>query len=193
MSRADEGRRWRTLRWKPTKEAAPAGPWAQKYKGEGRYQQMVLAAAPPTSEGQLRGFVAQPLSPVLSPTPWTAAHQAPLSFTLSQSLLKLMSIELVMPSNLFILSPPSPPAIFLSIRIFSNKPALRIRWPKYWSFNFSISPSNEYLVMISFRIDWFDLLEVQGTIRSLLQQQNSKHQFSGAQPYIRSSSPCCCC
>ena len=103
--------------------------------------------------------------------PWTTAHQASLSFTISQSLLKLMSIELMMPSNHLILCRPFLflPSIFPSIRGFSNKLALHIRWPKYWSFSFSIRPSNEYSGMISFRIDWFDLLAVQGTLRSLLQ------------------------
>ena len=101
-------------------------------------------------------------------TPGTAAHQAALSFTVSQSLLKLMSIESVMPSNhlchsLLLLS-----SIFPSISVFSNESALCIRWPKYWSFSFSISPSNEYSGLISFRIDWFDLA-VQGTLKSLLQ------------------------
>ena len=93
-------------------------------------------------------------------TPWTAAHQASLSITNSQSLLKLMSIESVMPSNHFTLCHPllHPPSIFPSIRVFSKESALRIRWPKYWSFSFNISPSNEYSGLISFRMDWFDLL-----------------------------------
>ena len=97
--------------------------------------------------------------------------QASLSFTISWSLLKLMSIELVMPSNHLILSYPLLllPSIFPSIRVFSNESALPIRWPKYWSFSFSISPSNENLGLISFRIDWFDCLAVQGTLKSLLQ------------------------
>ena len=98
-------------------------------------------------------------------TPWTAAHQACLSFTISQSLLKLMSIELVMPSSHLILYHPLHlPSIFPSIRVFSNELALRIRWPKYWSF--SNSPSNEYSGLISFRIDWFDLFAIQGTLNS---------------------------
>ena len=102
-------------------------------------------------------------------TPWTAACQASLSYTISQSLLKLMSIELVMPSNHLILCHPLllPPSIFPSIRIFSNESALHIRWPKYWSFSFSISPSNECSGLISFRIDSFDLLAVQGTLKNL--------------------------
>ena len=108
-------------------------------------------------------------------TPWTAARQASLSFTISQSLLKLMSIELVMPSNHLILCCPRLllPSIFPSIRVFSNEPALRVRWPKYWSFNFSISPFHEYSGLISFRMDWFDLLAVQGTLKSLLQHHSS--------------------
>ena len=109
-------------------------------------------------------------------TPWTAARQAFLSFTNSRSLLKLMSIASVMPSNRLILSHPLllPPSIFPSIRVFSNESVLRIRWPKYWSFSFSISPSNEYSGLVSFRIDWFDILAVQGTLKSLLQHQSSK-------------------
>ena len=99
--------------------------------------------------------------------PWTAAHQASLSFTISWSLLKLMSTELVMPSNHLILCHPLLLllSIFPSIRVFSNESALCIRWPKYWNFSFSISHYNEYLGLISFRIDWFDLLAVQGTLR----------------------------
>ena len=109
-------------------------------------------------------------------TPWTAACQASLSITSSWSLLKLMSIELVMPSNhlilchhLFLM-----PSNFPNIRIFSKESVLCIRWPKYWSFSFSISPSNDYLGLISFRIDWFDLLAVQGTLKSLLKHHSSK-------------------
>ena len=109
-------------------------------------------------------------------TPWTAARQASLSITSSWSLLKLMSIESVMPSNHLILCCPLllPPLIFPSIRVFSNESVLRIRWPKYWSFSFSISPSNEYSGQISFRMDWLDLLAVQGTVKSLLQHHSSK-------------------
>ena len=101
-------------------------------------------------------------------TPWTAALQASLSITNSRNLLKLMSIESVMPSNHLILYCPLLllPSIFPSIRIFSNKSVLHIRWPKYWSFSFSISPSNDYSGLISFRIDWLDLLAVQGTRKS---------------------------
>ena len=108
-------------------------------------------------------------------TPWTAASQASLSITNSQSLLKLMSIELVMPSNHFMLCHPLLllPSIFPSIRVFSNESVLHIRWPKYWSFSFSINPSNEYSGLISFRVDWFDLT-VQGTLKSLLQHHSSK-------------------
>ena len=108
--------------------------------------------------------------------PWTAARQASLSITNSQSLLKLVSIELVMPSNYLILCGPLLllPSIFPSIRIFSNESVLNIRWPKYWSFSFSISPSNQYSGLISFRIDWLHFLAVQGTLRSLLQHHSSK-------------------
>ena len=110
-----------------------------------------------------------------SATQWTAAHQASLSIINSQSLLKLMFIELVMPSNHLILCHPILlPSIFPSIRVFSNESVLCIRWPKYWSFSFSISPSNEYSGLISFRMDWFDLLVVQGTLKSLLQHHSSK-------------------
>ena len=107
-------------------------------------------------------------------TPWTTAHQASLSFTISHSLLKLMSSELVIPSNHLILchSLLFLPSIFPSIRVFSNESVLCIRWPKYWSF--SVSPSNEYSGLMSFRIDWFDLLAVQRILRSLLQHHNAK-------------------
>ena len=109
-------------------------------------------------------------------TPWTEAHQASLFITNSQTLLKLMPIESVMPSNHLILYRPLllPPSIFPSIRVFSNESALRIRWPKYWSFSFSISPSNDYSGLITFRMDWLDLLAVQGTLESLLQHHSSK-------------------
>ena len=107
-------------------------------------------------------------------TPWTAAHQASLSITNSWSLLKLMSIELVMPSNHLILCHPLlPPSMFPSIRVFSSESVLCIRWPKYWSFSFSISRSKEYSGLISFRMDWLDLLAVQGTLKSLLQYHSS--------------------
>ena len=109
-------------------------------------------------------------------TPWTAAHQASLSITNSWSLLKLMSIVLVMPSNHLILCRPllHLPSIFPSIRVISNESVLCIRWPNYWSFSFSISPSNEYSGLISFRMDWLDLLAVQRTLKSLLQHHSSK-------------------
>ena len=107
---------------------------------------------------------------------WTAARQASLSITNSQSSPKPMSIELVMPSNHLILCHPLLllPTIFPGIRVFSNESVLPIRWPKYWSFSFSISPSNEHSGLISFRMDWFDLLAVQGTFKSLLQHHSSK-------------------
>ena len=109
-------------------------------------------------------------------TPWIAARQASLSITNSRSSLKLMSIESVMPSNHFILCCPLLllPSIFPSIRVFSNESVLHIRWPKYWSFSFSISPSNEYSGLISFRMDWLDLLAVPETLKSLLQHHSSK-------------------
>ena len=109
-------------------------------------------------------------------TPWTAARLASLSITNSWSLLKLMFIESVMPSNHLILCHPILllPSIFPSIRIFSSESALHIRWPEYWSFSFSICPSNEWSGLISFRVDWFDLLAVQGTLKSLLQHPSSK-------------------
>ena len=109
-------------------------------------------------------------------TPWTAARQASLSITNSWSLLKLMSIESVAPSNHLILCHPLLflPSIFPSTRVFSNESVLRIRWPKYWSFSFSISPSNEYSGLIYFRMDCFDLLAVQRTLKSLLQHHSSK-------------------
>ena len=115
--------------------------------------------------------------------PWTAARQASLSITNFWSLLKLMSIRLVMPSNHLILCHPLLllPSIFPSIRVFSNESGLCIRWPKYWSFSFNISPSNEHPGLISFRMDWLDLLAVQGTLKSLLQHHRSKELFFGIQ------------
>ena len=108
-------------------------------------------------------------------TPWTEAYQASLFITNSQSLLKLMSIESLMPTNHCILCHPLLlPPVFPSIRVYSNDSVLCIRWPKYWSFSFSISPSNEYSGLISFRIEWFDLLAAQGTLKSLLQHHSSK-------------------
>ena len=111
-------------------------------------------------------------------TPWTSAHQASLSITNSQSPPKPMSIESVMPSNHLILCHSLlPPSIFPSIRAFSNESVIHIRWPKDWSFSFSISPSNEHLGLISFRMDWLDLLVVQGTLKSLLQHHSSKESI----------------
>ena len=111
-----------------------------------------------------------------SKTSWTAARQASLSITNSWSLFKLMSIESVMPSNRLIFCRPLflLPLIFSTMRVFSNESALHVRWPKYWSFSFSISPSNEHSGLISFRMDWLDLLAVQGTLKSLLQHHSSK-------------------
>ena len=124
-------------------------------------------------------------------TPQTAAFQASLSITNCQSLLKLMFIELVMPTNCLILCHPIllPPAfsLFPSIRVFSNESVFLIRWPKDWSFSFSISPSNLYSELISFRIDWFDLLAVQGALKSL-QHHSSNYQFFGAQLSLRCNS-----
>ena len=128
-----------------------------------------------------------------SATPWTSAHLASLSITNSWSLLKLMSIESVMPSNYLILCHPLHllPSIFPIIRVFSNESVLRIRWPKYWNFNVSISPSNEYSGLIFFRTDWFDLLAVWETLKSLLQHQIRKHQFFSAQLSLWSNSHTC--
>ena len=128
-------------------------------------------------------FLSAPLSSVQSlshvqlfATPWTSARQASLSIISSWSLLKFMPIESVMPSSHLILCRPLllQPSVFPSIRVFSNESVLRIRWPKYWSFSFSISPSNECSGLISFRLDWLDLLAVQGTLKSLLQHHSSK-------------------
>jgi len=118
-----------------------------------------------------------------SATLWTAACQASLSITNSWSLLKLRTIESVMPSNHLILCHPPLllPSILPSNRVFSSESVLHIRWPKYWSFGFSISPSNEYSGLISFRMDWLDLLAFQRTLKSLLQHTVQKHQFFGAQ------------
>ena len=119
-----------------------------------------------------------------SVTTWTAARQTSLSITISRILLKLMSIESVMPSNHLILCCPLllPPSIFPSIRIFSNESALYIRWLKYWSFSFNISPSNEYSGLISFRMNWLDLLTVKGLSRIFSNTTVRKHQFFSAQP-----------
>ena len=112
-------------------------------------------------------------------TPWTAARQASLFITNSRSLLKLMSMESVIPSNHLVLCHPLLllPSIFPNIGVFSSQSALHIRWPKYWSFSFNISPFNEHPRLISFRMDWLDLLEVQGTLKSLLQHHSSKASF----------------
>ena len=119
-------------------------------------------------------------------TPWTAAHQASLSITNSWSPPKPMSIESVMPSNHLILCRPLLLllSVFPSIRVFSNESALRIRWPKFWSFSFNISPSSEHPGLISFRMDWLDLLAVPGTLRSLLQHHSSKASILGTQLYF---------
>ena len=127
-------------------------------------------------------------------TPWTAIRQTSLSSTNSWSLLKLMSIESVMPSNHLILHCPLLllPSIFPSIRVFSNESVLHIRWPKYWSFRFSISPSNEYSGLISFRIDWSDLLAAQGTLKSILQHYSSKASILQRSAFfmVQLSHPC---
>ena len=125
-----------------------------------------------------------------SATPWTAASQASLFFTISQSLLKLMYIELVMPSNHLILCCPLLllPSIFPSIRVFSSESAHPIRWPKYWSFSFSINPSSEYSGLISFRNDWLDLLVVKGTVKSLLHHYSSKASILWRSTFLWSSS-----
>ena len=123
-------------------------------------------------------------------TPWIAAHQASLCITNSQSLLKLMSIELVMPSNHLILCHPLLllPSVFPSIRVFSNQSAVCIRWPKYWSFSFSMNPSNEYLGLISIRIDWFNFLGGQETLKRLLQHHSSKASILWHLPSLWSNS-----
>ena len=126
-------------------------------------------------------------------TPWTAAGQASLSSTVNRSLPRFTFIVSMMPSNRLILCCPILllPLIFPSIRVFSNESALRIRWPKYWSFSFNISPSNEYSELVSFRIDLFDLLAVQGTLKSLLQTTVQKNQFFSTQPFLWSNSHIC--
>ena len=136
---------------------------------------LVRTSSPKLLSGQFRSV--QSLSCVqILVTPWTAASQASLSIIKSWSLLKLISTESVMPSNHLILYHPLLllPSVFPNIRVFSNESAFCIRWPKYWSFGFNISPSNEYLGLISFRIDWLDLLAVQGTLKSLLQHHSLK-------------------
>ena len=156
-------------------------PHVPAHPARGIQQLWVEAGGVPSSERYIGSRVQSSLVQLLShvrffATPWAAARQASLSITNSRSLLKLMSIESVMPSNHLILCHPLllPPSIFSSIRVFSNESALCTRWPKYWSFSFSISPSNEYSGLISFRIDWLDLLADQGTLKSLLQHHSSK-------------------
>ena len=127
---------------------------------------------------------------------WTAACQASVSFTISWSLLKFMSIKSIMPSNHLILCRPLLlPSVFPSIKAFSSMSVLHIRWPGYWSFSFSISPSNEYLGLISLSTDWFDLLAVQGTLKSLLQHHSSKASILWHSEFsvVQFSHPCCCC
>ena len=143
------------------------GSWNQSSKDT---KEWLYSLPPPTSVQFSRSVVSD------SATPWIVARQTSLSITNPPSLLRLMSIELVMPSNHLILCHPLLllPSIFSSIRVFSSESVLHIRWPKYWSFSFSISPSNEYLGLISFRIDWLDLLAVQGTLKSLLQHHSAK-------------------
>ena len=136
-------------------------------------------------------FVIQSVSYIwLFGTPWTAAHQALLSFTISWSLLKLMPTELVTLSNHLIFCRPLLfiSSVFPSIRVFSSESALHIRWPKYWAFSLSISSSNVYSGLISCMIDWFDLLAVQGTLKSLFQHHIQKHQFFSAQSSLWSNS-----
>ena len=150
---------------------------------------MALEKAVSCSGGQSHAQFS-PVSRVqLFVTPWTAARQASLSITNSQSLLKLMAIQSVMPSNHLILCPLLlMPSIFPSIRVFSNESALCIRWPKYWSFSFIISPSSECSGLISFRIDWFDHPAVQRILKSLLHTTVQKHQFFGTQLSSQSNS-----
>ena len=135
-------------------------------------------------------FVQSPNHVQLFVTPWTTTCQPSLSFTISQSLPTFMTIELMMPSNCLILCHPLLllPSVSPSIWVFFNESALCIRWPNYWSFSFSISPSNEYSRFISFRIDWLGLLAVQGTLKSLLQHHSLKHRFFSILPSLWSSS-----
>ena len=143
--------------------------------------------------GPLKSFIVVQLLSWLFVTPWTAARQSSLSFTIFQSLLKLISIESVMRSNNLTLWHPLLllPSIFPSIRVFSNESVLRIRWPKYWSFNFSISPSNEYSGLISFGIDWFDHLVIHGTLKNLLQHHSSKASILQCSAFLLSNSHIC--
>ena len=136
-------------------------------------------------------IIHSPSSVWLFATPWTPARQASLSFTISHSLLKPMSSQSVIPSSHLILCRPLLllPSIVPSIRVFSSESALHIRWPKYWSFSFSISPSNEYPGLISLRMDWLDLLAVQGTLKSLLQPHSSKASILRSSAFLWSNSP----
>ena len=158
--------------------AAKQGPQPGRHTGQERRTQASKGLAPQMhGVKRIQTCGSYPLTDVrLFATPRTAAHQASLSISNSQSLLKLMSIESVTPSNHLILCRPLLllPSIFPSIRVFSNESVLHMRWPKYWSFSFSISPSNEYSGLISFRMDWLDLLAVQGTLKSLPQHHSSK-------------------
>ena len=163
-----------------------------KWKFKGRQGQFWLEIRAPQRSWYLSLSSVQFSCSVMSDSsrpPWTAARQASLSITSSQSPSKPMSIELVMPSSHLILCRPLLflPSIFPNIRVFSHESAFLMRWPKYWSFSFSISLSNEHSGMISFRIDWLDLLAVQGTLKSLL-QHHQKHQFFGAQLSSQSKS-----
>ena len=160
--------------------AAHQAPPSMGFSRQGYWSRLPLPSPKTSNNTNLKNNFysssVQSLSHVqLFETPWTAARQASLSIT-SWSLLKLMSIESVMPSNHLILCRPLlfPPSIFPSIKVFSNESVLRIRWPKYWNFSFSISPSNEYSGLISFKIDWFDFLAVQGILRNLLQHHSLK-------------------
>ena len=167
-----------TMKCQLTSEPKPCCPLGHKVRNESKLSsfQYRRGHVPP-----IRCLIfltsVQSLSHVwLFATPWTATRQASMSTANSQSLLKFMSIESVMPSNHLILCWPLlfPPSIFPSIRVFSNESVLHIRWPKYWSFSFSISLSNEYSGLLSFRMDWLDLLEIQGVLKSLLQHHSTK-------------------
>ena len=160
-------------------------------KKKGKHPDPFMNHLKPAGHIFVQFSLVQPLSYVrLFVTPWTATRQTSLFITNSRSLLKLMSIELVMPFKHFILCRPLllPTSIFPSIRVFFNESVLRIRWPKCWSFSFSISPFNEYPWLISFRIDWFDLLAVQGTLRSLIQHHSSKASIHWDSVYLQSNS-----
>ena len=171
-------------------------PWALEVDGPGEPQAVLCGSGRWATSLSLphpphRGGGVQSLSRVRPfVTPWTAACQASLSFIISRNLLKLMSIESVMPSSHLILCHPLLllPSIFPSIRVFSHKQALHIRWPKYWSFSFNISPSSEHPGLISFRMDWLDLLTVQGLSRVFSNTTVQKHQFFGAQLSLWSNS-----